>query len=75
MIFTKTLPDADSIQVRTYRKNEHMHMNGFSLACQDVIVHSINIGAGTVNATLGNVPAKDYPKEQLFHYLNRGFHE
>lgn len=63
------LANANDITERTYTKcNCCFPLRVFPMA--DVVVNSINVGAGTVNASMGGQPALDYPKEQLFDYIN-----
>lgn len=75
MPFNKTIENNNSIETITYGKNEHHQAGVISVPLQDIIVNSINVGAGTVNATIGNVSAKDYPKQQIFDLINYGMHD
>ena len=63
---TKKLDSADDILVQTYYK-KGKEWSG-PLCC--VIVNSINVGAGTVNAKIGAGSERDYPKQELFKYIN-----
>lgn len=63
---TKQLADADAIEEQTYYKKG----NAWAGELPNIIVNSINIGASTVNAKIGACDNKDYPKQELFLYIN-----
>ena len=67
MPYDQRLATADDIAVQTYYKSK------CSMGCRfgNITVASINVGAGTVNAKLGdNNTYKDYPKNEVFRLIN-----